>query len=63
MKNKETGDTLSYLNYLDSEINKANEFGQKCQRVNKDFNSAQTWYSVAEAFKMAKEKAIKLLVN
>jgi hypothetical protein len=51
----------NYLNFLDSEIEKANKFGRQCQREDFDFKSAQIWYCIAEAFKVAKEKATELL--
>lgn len=54
---------LAYLNYLDLEMEKANKFGRQCQWEDNDLEDASRWYSIAEAFKVCKEKAIEMIGN
>ena len=49
-----------YIKYLDDEIKKSNDFGKKCIDVDKDYKAAEKWFSIAEAFNVAKEKAIEI---
>lgn len=51
-----------YLKYLDSEIEKSEKFGKAFIEKDNDLNGAERWYSIAEAFKVAKENAIKMLI-
>lgn len=54
-------DLNNYLKYLDEEIKKSNDFGKKCIDIDKDYKAAEKWFSIAEAFTVAKEKAIEIM--
>ncbi|WP_091515043.1 hypothetical protein [Flexibacter flexilis] len=55
------GNVNLFLDYLDAEIVKANNFGSTFQHKENDLNAAAKWYCIAEALLVAKEKAVEIL--